>query len=181
MREAEAANVPQKTHGAVLLLAALAWIWMLVAAWRFPAIDATMVSFGCVQACVWVVTTGLWPSLLRRPSRKWWLSIPCAGLLAIPLQFSGLPLVLQLALCDDLLTRHVTEFPKGTADLHSQWVGSLWVEKTVEHDGGVYLFTGSIFLDGTGLAYLPPGTKAAPRIRLQQNISGSWYTFVWHF
>jgi hypothetical protein len=107
-------------------------------------------------------------AILWKSARKRWLSVPLAGALGLVFVINSHWLLMMGGIAP------------GTDDRKPRWVGLMRVQETEECEGGVYLYTGNEFLDRVGVAYLPPGTQPAGRIRVD-HLYGPWYSFVWHF
>jgi hypothetical protein len=164
---------------------ASSWIWLIVAIPSFT--DAACDSFfflnlgaaGFLIGAAWIVVTAARPSLLRRPKLKWWLSVPCAGLLGVYLAATHDDLALRVFLCESSLRTHVAEVLDGRRHERPMSVGLFTVNFESQWEGAVYLFTSRSFLNTHGVAYVPNGV-AAPRTKIHK-LYGPWYQFDYRF
>jgi hypothetical protein len=168
------------------ILLRVAWLWFAVAVVYLTDAACFFMTFfallgsGMVIGFVWVIFTHLWPRLLSKPIRRFWLSIPLAGVLAVILA-TDIGLLLRVSLCDRVLRDHVTSVaPHGVKEEQSRWIGLFQVDETRVYDGGVYLYTSHSWLNRHGIAHIPVGSKLAPRTNLR-HLYGQWFSFEWRF
>jgi hypothetical protein len=170
-----------------IVLTVAAWGW-LVAALPFLSdaacntfVELGLLASGALIGLAWVVLTALRLSLLPGSFRWQWLSVPLAGILGFALLVTDWDLAVRVALSESALRRHVESVPPDApSDETQRWIGLFHVEETEEYDGAVYLFTCQSFINRHGVAYIPPGSKVAPRMRVS-HLYGSWYSFEWRF
>ena len=169
----------------VRLYSAAAWLWFAVASVFFsdPAQDVIcwllLAGLGGLLGLTWLVVTKSEPSLLRRPFRVWWLSVPVAYALGSTFLMTELGVAVRVALCEKSLNRFVADVTPETKLNQTRWVGLFQVERVSECEGGVYLFTGSSgLLSSSGVAHIPTGTKIAQSMWVH-HLYGEWYSFEW--
>src|SRR5262249_46520297 len=110
-----------------------------------------------------------------------WLTVPLVGALGVLIILKAeWILMAQVKLSEGRLRSYVASVAPGTIDQTSRWVGLIRIEETEGYEGAVYLYTGTIFLNRVGVAYMPEGTQPAGRIRVD-HLYGPWYWFEWRF
>jgi hypothetical protein len=169
-------------------LAALAWLWLLIAipfltdsACFFPAAIFLLATW-VLLAVAWLVA-GLTSWSRSRRSQPWWFAA-VARCLGVCLTFTDAGLIARVRLSRPWLDAYACEVTPGTASAHeSRWVGLFLVEQTDEEDGVVFLYTRGGFIDRHGLAYVPDNQqKSLFGIQLiGRPLDGPWHTFEWKF
>jgi hypothetical protein len=172
------------------LLAMLAWLWLLVA---LPFLtDASCVVFvGLALTCGWLGLGVAWlllplvarGALSTGARRAWYVAAAAAGVLGLVLAFTDVGLTARVAISDPGLTAYVEEVTSGAgkSPLPPRWVGLFRVNRTLEYDGVVVLFTSQDFIDEQGVAYIPPGKQLPSRFHPVRHLYGHWFWFNWHF
>lgn len=170
----------------VLLFVGLAWLWFFgVIIYSSGNSDfklfTSLALGGVCLAIIWIVLSSLKWAILWQNARKQWFSVPVAGVLGLVLCMNSHWMVkARVMISENRMRDYVAGVAPGTVDRRMQWIGLMLVEETEEYEGGVYLYTGHEFINRVGVAYLPPDTKPAGRIRVE-HLYGNWYSFVWHF
>jgi hypothetical protein len=162
-----------------------AWAWFAVAlvfytdgnCYFFG--DFVFAGGGLALGLGWIVGTSIGPDLLRRFA---WLSVPASGLLGCTLLLTGWGMALRLALCeDDLRARAESALAAWAPESTPSQVGLFEVKQIWTYNGGVYLVTGSCWMDENGIAYFPSGAPPAQSKTSYRRLFGPWYKFTSRF
>jgi hypothetical protein len=174
----------------VRLLAAFAWVWLLVAlpevtnaAGTFP-LDLCLALIWLVLAVAWFILPFVSPGGVRSgPWRRWWLAAGVAGAIGLVFGLTDMGLRARLFLCEAEVAAYVTCVDPGTHEHFEppESVGLFRVDETEEYGGAVLLYTQGGFIDRYGVAYVPPGAGLPPGTRVERHLYGNWYHFKWKF
>jgi hypothetical protein len=180
------AGSPRYLWRAWLLIGA-AWVWVGLALVYFTDAACPILAFcvlapaGLLVGTMWTMQTVASPQTLRRPLCFPWLSVPLIGLFGCLLLFTNWGLAVRVAASEPGLTAEARAALAGNkTSAPGDQVGLFRVEELRVAGGGVYFYTGWDYMDRVGVAFLPPGSAPAPRIRIQP-LYGPWYRFTWKF
>jgi hypothetical protein len=164
-------------------LVILAWIWLLA---ELPFVTNVSLDlcltfpllffFGFMLELFWLAMTAAKPARRVSPKGKWWLSVPCVGLLALTFAITNWGLAIRVMLCETELQAAVDEV-KGNQpgfDATPRRVGLFPVRTTLWANGEVRFCTNNE-LNFAGIAYVRPGTEGLPSRRTPTHLYGPWY------
>lgn len=167
--------------------ALLTWLWFVLA---LPFVTNTSCDpfIALPLGIFWLLLAAVWLAILftslrdswSRAKRNYWLSSGIAGLLGLVLAFTDVGLIVRLALSEFSLAAYAAQVPveRGNWGHPPRLVGLFLVDAESNEEGIVYLYTGTAFIDRTGLALVPAGGKPLYRVR---HLYGPWYWFYWKF
>jgi hypothetical protein len=168
-------------------IVAAAWVWLPFAVVYLTDaacpihVEILLFLTGATLAVAWLILTAWSFTYFRKALPFGWFSVPLIGAFAMTVGSTDFGFTARVVLSETALQRYVESLPPGDmTDRTPQSVGLFHVHETEKYDGAVYLYTSSGLLNQNGVAYKPPGSQPAPRMRVW-HLYGPWYSFEWRF
>jgi hypothetical protein len=175
-------------------LAVVAWLWAFAclpfvtdAGWQLDAC-CILVPAGAVITLTWAA---IGARLFRigfghrgrvRAAAAWSLTLLAVAGVVLLTQ-TDLDLSIRVRLSERSLLEAAEGTEPDTVSRRSDWVGLFYVHRIERSaDGRAIAFeTTPVFLDSSGLVYLPPGSTCPMSCQVCGHLFGNWYVGFWEF